>query len=234
MRSLGIGLGAAGFLQTNAFSGNDSLSSPGFSGKISEHLNVKNIPWASSSNKILPEGRRIVDQNHLKSIWQQQLTLWSRDDRSRIWLELYTSHFFPKFGQARLRSGDSKHVQKLHQGAVKKAEAVKGKRQKYKSAARPQSVALITDSGVKAVNQLPTKSMCKHLKGSLTKQLRIHLLPVILDIISIAYVYYCTVIRSNYLDHQNVHKLVNSWFRFQLAPLTGRTWDHTSPFFAEE
>lgn len=163
--------------------------------------------------QILPEGRRIVDQNHLKSIWQQQVTLWSHDDRSRIWLELYTSHFFPKFGQARLRSGDSKHVQKLHQGAVKKAEAVKGKRQKYKSAARPQSVALITDSGVKAVNQLPTKSMCKHLKGSLAKQLRIHLLPVILDIISLAYVYYCTVITSNYLDHQNVHKLVNSWFQ---------------------
>ena len=36
MRSLGIGLGAAGRLQTHAFSDHGSLSRPGFSGKISE------------------------------------------------------------------------------------------------------------------------------------------------------------------------------------------------------
>ena len=177
--------------------------------------------------QILPEGRRIVDQNHLKSIWQQQLTLWSRDDRSRIWLELYTSHFFPKFGQARLRSGDSKHVQKLHQGAVKKAEAVKGKRQKYKSAARPQSVALITDSGVKAVNQLPTKSMCKHLKRIIGKTTT-HPSTSSNIKYNLYSLYYCTVVTSNYLDHQNVHKLVDSC-KLKLAPSTGRTWDHKSP-----
>ncbi len=96
--------------------------------------------WRSHLKKQFLEHPRATN-----STWSQK-DCWPKS--SKIHLEATADTLISWWHESRLRSGGQTcGLQKLHQGAVKKAEAVKGKRQKYKSAARPQSVALITDMG---------------------------------------------------------------------------------------